>query len=195
MDKQTIETYDREAERIAQLHSNLTPDRLYSLITEYFTKTGNTLDVGCGIGRDTHWLNQHDYPALGIDASKGMLKQAQQLYPQVRFLKDFLPDLTSLNDQTFQNILCSAVLMHLNKADLEQAGLKLVTLLKASGHMIISIRETNAVDHRENGKLYEPFDINAFKHLFLQHQCKIVLEEQELEPARQLTWYNFVIRK
>ena len=195
MDKQTIETYDREAERIAQLHSNLTPDRLYTLITEYFTKTGNTLDVGCGIGRDTHWLNQHDYPALGIDASKGMLKQAQQLYPQVRFLKDFLPDLTSLNDQTFQNILCSAVLMHLNKADLEQACLKLVTLLKASGHMIISIRETNAVDHRENGKLYEPFDINAFKHLFLQHQCKIVLEEQELEPARQLTWYNFVIRK
>ena len=195
MDKQTIETYDREAERIAQLHSNLTPDRLYSLITEYFTKTGNTLDVGCGIGRDTHWLNQHDYPALGIDASEGMLKQAQQLYPQVRFLKDFLPDLTSLNDQTFQNILCSAVLMHLNKADLEQACLKLVTLLKASGHMIISIRETNAVDHRENGKLYEPFDINAFKHLFLQHQCKIVLEEQELEPARQLTWYNFVIRK
>ncbi len=195
MDKQTIETYDREAERIAQLHSSLTPDRLYTLITEYFTKTGNTLDVGCGIGRDTQWLNQNGYSAIGIDASEGMLKQAQQLYPQVRFLKDFLPDLTSLNDQTFQNILCSAVLMHLNKADLEQACLKLVTLLKASGHMIISIRETNAVDHRENGKLYEPFDINAFKHLFLQHQCKIVLEEQELEPARQLTWYNFVIRK
>ena len=53
MDKQTIETYDREAEHIAQLHSNLTPDRLYSLITAYFTKTGNTLDIGCGIGRDT----------------------------------------------------------------------------------------------------------------------------------------------
>ena len=195
MDKQTIETYDREAERIAQLHSSLTPGRLYTLITEYFTKTGNTLDVGCGIGRDTQWLNQNGYSAIGIDASEGMLKQAQLLYPQVHFIKDSLPDLTSLNDQTFQNILCSAVLMHLNKADLEQACLKLVTLLKASGHMIISIRETNAVDHRENGKLYEPFDINAFKHLFLQHQCKIVLEEQELEPARQLTWYNFVIRK
>ena len=53
MDIQTIETYDREAERIAQLHSSLTPDRLYTLITAYFTKTGNTLDIGCGIGRDT----------------------------------------------------------------------------------------------------------------------------------------------
>ena len=195
MDKQTIETYDREAERIAQLHSSLTPGRLYTLITEYFTKSGNTLDIGCGIGRDTNWLNQHDYPALGVDASEGMLKQALHLYPQVRFLKDFLPDLTNLNGQTFQNILCSAVLMHLNKVHLEQACLKLVTLLKANGHLIISIRQTNAVDHRENGKLYEPFDINTFKQFFLQHQCKIVLEEQEIEPARQLTWYNFVIRK
>ena len=124
-----------------------------------------------------------------------MLKQAQLLYPQVHFIQDYLPDLTRLNGQTFQNLLCSAVLMHLNKAHLEQACLKLVTLLKADGHLIISIRETNAVDHRENGKLYEPFDINVFKQFFLQHPCKIVLEEQELEPDRQLTWYNFVIRK
>ena len=194
MDKQTIETYDREAEHIAQLHSNLTPDRLYSLITAYFTKTGNTLDIGCGIGRDTHWLNQHDYPTLGVDASVGMLKQAQQLYPQVRFIKDSLPDLTRLNGQTFKNILCSAVLMHLNKANLEQACLKLLTLLKAEGHLILSIRATNATDHRENGKLYEPIDIKAFKQFFVQQHCKIVLEEQELEPARQLSWYNFVIQ-
>ena len=194
MDKQTIETYDREAERIAQLHSSLTPGRLYTLITEYFTKSGNTLDVGCGIGRDTQWLNQHDYPALGVDASEGMLKQAQQLYPQVRFIKDSLPDLTRLNGQTFQNILCSAVLMHLDKANLEQACLKLLDLLQAEGHLIISIRKTDTTDHRENGKLYEPIDINTFKQFFLQHQCKILLEEQELEPSRQLTWYNVVIQ-
>ena len=195
MDKQTIETYDREAERIAQLHSSLIPGRLYTLITEYFTKTGNTLDMGCGIGRDTQWLNQQGYPALGVDASAGMLKQAQRLYPQVRFIKDSLPELTSLNGHTFQNILCSAVLMHLNKVNLEQACQKLLSLLQAEGHLIISIRETNAVDHRENGKLYEPFDINVFKQFFLQHPCKIVLEEQEPEPARQLIWYNFVIKK
>ena len=195
MDKQTIETYDREAERIAQLHSSLTPGRLYTLITEHFTKTGNTLDMGCGIGRDTQWLNQQGYSALGVDASEGMLKQAQRLYPQVHFIKDSLPELTRLNGHTFQNILCSAVLMHLNKANLEQACQKLLSLLQADGHLIISIRETNAVDHRENGKLYEPFDINVFKQFFLQHPCKIVLEEQELEPDRQLTWYNFVIKK
>jgi translation elongation factor P/translation initiation factor 5A len=53
LDKQTIETYYLEAEQIAQLHTGLTPGRLYTLITEHFTKSGNTLDIGSGIGRDT----------------------------------------------------------------------------------------------------------------------------------------------
>jgi hypothetical protein len=48
MDKQTINTYNFEAERIAQLHSNLTPSRPYALITEHFTRASQTLDVGYG---------------------------------------------------------------------------------------------------------------------------------------------------
>ena len=62
MDKETIDTYNREAERIAQLHSTLTPCRIYELIGKFFIKGGTTIDIGCGIGRDTNWLNnQHWY--------------------------------------------------------------------------------------------------------------------------------------
>jgi 2-polyprenyl-3-methyl-5-hydroxy-6-metoxy-1,4-benzoquinol methylase len=107
MDKLTIDTYNLEAEQVAKLHAGLTPTRLYALITEYFTKNSLTLDVGCGIGRDTNWLNQQGYPAMGIDASEGMLNQAKQLYPEVNFIKDTLPDLKTLNGQCFKNILCS----------------------------------------------------------------------------------------
>ena len=104
MDKQTIDLYNLDAERIAQLHSSLKPSRLYTLITKYFTKATQTLDVGCGIGRDTQWLNQQGFSTLGVDASDGMLAQAQRLYPDLHFIKDNLPDLTNLNGQTFQNI-------------------------------------------------------------------------------------------
>ena len=193
MDKQTIDLYNLDAERIAQLHSSLTPSRIYALITKYFTKAAQTLDVGCGIGRDTQWLTQQGYSAMGVDASEGMLKQAQHLYPQVRFINDSLPDLNCLNGQTFQNILCSAVLMHLNKASIDSACLRLLALLKSSGHLIMSIRGTDADDQREQGKLYEAIDIKAFKHFFLQQGCTLVFYEQDLEPARQLIWHNFVI--
>ena len=193
MDKQTINTYNLEAERIAQLHSSLKPSRLYTLITKYFTKAAQTLDVGCGIGRDTQWLTQQGYSALGVDASEGMLKQAQHLYPQVRFINDSLPDLNCLNGQTFQNILCSAVLMHLNKASIDSACFRLLALLKPSGHLIMSIRGTDADDQREQGKLYVDIDIKAFEHFFLQQGCTIVFYEQEVESARHLIWHNFVI--
>ncbi len=55
MDKQTIDTVNQEAESIARHHATLTPQRIYALIDRYFIKSGITLDVGCGIGRDTHW--------------------------------------------------------------------------------------------------------------------------------------------
>ncbi len=58
MDKQTIDIVNQEAESIAHLHATLTPQRIYALIDHYFIKSGTTLDVGCGIGRDTHWLTQ-----------------------------------------------------------------------------------------------------------------------------------------
>jgi SAM-dependent methyltransferase len=55
------------------------PQRLYDLIGEYFEKAGSTLDVGCGIGRDTNWLIEQGYGyafeiwVVGIDKKAGGL--------------------------------------------------------------------------------------------------------------------------
>jgi trans-aconitate methyltransferase len=57
MDKETIYIYNKDAESIAQLHSTLIPHRIYDLINQYLIKNTATVDIGCGIGRDTHWLN------------------------------------------------------------------------------------------------------------------------------------------
>jgi 2-polyprenyl-3-methyl-5-hydroxy-6-metoxy-1,4-benzoquinol methylase len=195
MDKETIDTYNREVESIAQLHSTLTPHRIYELIDQYFIKDGTTVDIGCGIGRDTYWLNQHGFPAVGVDASEEMLKQARRLYPDLIFNQDYLPTLARFDDSQFQNILCSAVLMHLDNNSVKTACLRLLQLLKPNGRLIISIRRTHEENKRENGKLYEVIDIDLFSQFFEQNNCDILLYESELEPKRQLTWHNFVIKK
>lgn len=195
MDKETIKTYDQEAENIAQLHATLTPYRIYELIENHFIKESATADIGCGIGRDTYWLNQHGFPAVGVDASEEMLKQARRLYPNLIFNQDYLPTLARFDDSQFQNILCSAVLMHLSNNSVETACLRLLHLLKPNGRLIISIRRTHEENKRENGKLYEAIDIDLFSQFFEQNNCDILLYESELEPKRQLTWHNFVIKK
>jgi SAM-dependent methyltransferase len=191
----TVDSYNQEAEKIAKLHASLTPHRIYELIDQYFIKGKLTADIGCGIGRDTNFLNNHGFSVVGVDASDGMLKQAQQLYPDLDFQLDYLPTLADFENSTFQNILCSAVLMHLNENAIEMACLRLVELLKKDGRLIISIRGTNEKDKRENCKLYEPINIESFKQLFEQNDCEILLYENEIEQKRGLTWHNFVIKK
>ena len=195
MDKQTIDTYNSEAKSIAHLHATLTPHRIYELIDRYFIKHGTTLDVGCGIGRDTHWLTQQGFPTTGVDASEQMLLQAQSLYPDEHFFQDTLPELNQPGKSQFQNILCSAVLMHLNTVDLNTACLRLLELLNDSGCLIISFRGTHEANGREKGKLYENINMTNFLKFFEDNQCKTLAQESETEASRNLTWHNFVIKK
>ncbi|MDD5410000.1 MAG: class I SAM-dependent methyltransferase [Methylobacter sp.] len=193
MDQQTIEFYNSEAENVVRLHSTLTPQRIYQLISRYFVPGGKTVDIGCGTGRDTHWLNQQGFPTFGIDGSVEMLKFAQSFYPGDVFLQDYLPDLKVLSDLRFQNILCSAVLMHLSKVDLKPACDRLLQLLDDNGCLIISFRGTNEINHRENGKLYESILVADFVMIFNENGCDVLVQESELEISRNLVWHNVVI--
>jgi len=195
VDKKTIQIYNEEAQTIAQLHSNLVPTRIYELITLFFQKGKVTVDIGCGIGRDTFWLNKRKYPTLGVDGSIGMLNEARQLYKELNFIEDFLPDLINLKNQKFQNILCSAVLMHLDATQIEKACYRLLEILENDGILIISIRGTNETNNRENGKLYQDINIDNFFSLFKEKGCSICLHETDFEKKRNLTWHNLVIKK
>jgi 2-polyprenyl-3-methyl-5-hydroxy-6-metoxy-1,4-benzoquinol methylase len=195
MDKQTIETYNNEAASIAQLHASLIPERIYELVDQYFIKGGKTLDVGCGIGRDTYWLNTHGFPTRGIDASSGMLNYAKSLYPEINFILDTLPALKTQGNETFDNILCSAVLMHLDDSDLMAACARLFSLLENEGLLIISFRGTNEHDYREKGKLYNPIDVSHFMKFFTDRQCTLLVNESIDDNSRGLVWHNFVIKK
>jgi len=76
MDNETINAYNRDAESISELHLTLTPHRIYQLIGQYFIKNATTIDIGCGIGRDSNWLKSQNFSVVGVDASVGMLASA-----------------------------------------------------------------------------------------------------------------------
>lgn len=195
MDKPTIETYNNEAESIALLHATLVPERIYALVDQYFIKGGKTLDVGCGIGRDTHWLTTQGFLTRGIDASSGMLNYAKSLYPEINFILDTLPALKTQGNETFANILCSAVLMHLDDSDFMAACTRLFSLLMIEGVLIISFRGTNEQGYREKGKLYNPIEVSLFMKFFTDRQGTVLVNESIADHNRGLVWHNFVIKK
>ena len=85
---------------------------MHALLRRFF-KSGPTADIGCGRGRDTAWLNENGFPAVGYDASEGLLAEARRLHLGVHFRMASLPALEGIGDESFANVLCETVIMHL----------------------------------------------------------------------------------
>jgi len=195
MDKLTIETYDEEAEKIAKLHENLIPEVLYQLIIKFFRPAGKTLDIGCGSGRDCAWLSENGFKVTGVDVSYGMLNQARKRHPEINFLHTALPDLCDISDGEFSNVLCSAVLMHLEHGLLALAVKNLVRVLAEGGILLVSVRGTEKENKRENGKLYVTITQEYMIELFELEGAKLLFYESDLETERNLLWHTYVFKK
>ncbi|WP_116141943.1 class I SAM-dependent methyltransferase [Trinickia diaoshuihuensis] len=160
MDEQTIEAYSTGASRFAaEWRDQPAPADMYALLQQYFTPGGKTADIGCGAGRDVAWLNDHGFPTIGYDAAPGLLAQAEAAYPNLVFKHDALPELGSIDAQTFDNVLCETVVMHLPPEEVTRACARLADILKPGGTLYLSWRVSDSASKRDGtGRLYAGFD-------------------------------------
>ena len=193
MDKSTIQVYDQNAKAIADLHETLIPHALHELILQFFEPHAKTLDIGCGSGRDTAWLAHRGFDVIGMDASIGMLAEARKRHPNIMFLQEALPNLCGIENRSYTNILCSAVLMHLVRTSLPVAAFNLMRILKPEGHLLISFRNTRQADGREDGKWYESLTPEEVITAFEQEEGVLLLRESTLEKGRNLCWHTLII--
>ena len=120
MDRQTFDAYENTARQFADnWHAQPVGDDLHEAVLKYF-QSGPTADIGCGSGRDTAWLTANRFPAIGIDPSEGLLAEARRRYPELEFRCAALPELTGMADDTFANVLCETVIMHLEPCSSDQ---------------------------------------------------------------------------
>ena len=185
MDPKTIQTYDTDTLAIAQRHRSVEPTRLYQLVQIFFHPNATTLDLGCGIGRDTHWLNTHGYPTQGADASKGMLDVARQDYPQYTFKLEALPEL-NFKEESFSNIYSCAVLMHIPRSMIVTSCHAILKALKPNGRLVLSFRSG---ENENDGRLFETYHPGQIAQLFESLGGKVLLSEVDEK------WNNLVVEK
>ena len=161
MDEQTVETYSTDASRFAaEWRDQPPPMDMYALLQRYFMPGGKTADVGCGAGRDVAWLNEHDFPAVGYDAAKGLLALAANDFPSLVFKHTTLPALDAVGTDTYDNVLCETVIMHLPPDQVTVACARLFEMLKPAGTLYLSWRVAEADSTRDAaGRLYAAFDV------------------------------------
>jgi SAM-dependent methyltransferase len=194
MDLKTLSAYDHDAPVFAKdWHEQPPPTDLQTAVRQFF-KPERTADIGCGSGRDTAWLNDNGYPAIGYDASKGLLAEARRRYPQWRFLLNALPELYGIADNSFANILCETVIMHLQPEAISPSVRKIMGILEPGGTLYLTWRVTEGADLRDaHGRLYTAFDSSlVFQALPKEN---ILLDEQVTSASSGKIIHRVVARK
>ncbi|TWB92180.1 methyltransferase family protein [Bradyrhizobium macuxiense] len=160
MDRVTLAAYDKEAAAFAQdWHEQPALIDLQEVVARFFIKSGATADIGCGSGREVAWLNANGFPAEGFDASEGLLAEARARYPALRFARAELPELSGIAADSFDNVLCETVIMHLDPALIAPSVRRMFELVKPGGIFYLSWRVTRGDDARDaHGRLYAAFD-------------------------------------
>lgn len=197
VDSETLKAYDSNAQILAAGHRALISLPTRQLLQTHFHPAGSTADVGCGSGRDTAWLNAVGFPTIGYDASVGMLAEAARVYPQLTFRHAMLPDLVVIPDNTYSNVLCNAVLMHLPPPSLPSALVALTRILRPGGCLVIAYRRSRVVDEREpDGRLYTSIVAETFGTMLVQVGLLVRQHEHIPDALRAgVVWHTWVAQR
>ncbi|MBR1199580.1 class I SAM-dependent methyltransferase [Bradyrhizobium sp. AUGA SZCCT0240] len=193
MDQKTLAAYDSDAAAFARdWHDQPAPVDLHEIVERFFVRGGNSADIGCGCGREVAWLNANGFSATGFDASEGLLAEARQRYPGLKFAHAELPDLKGIG--TYDNVLCETVIMHLDRAQIAVAVRRLLNAVKPSGILYLSWRITDNSDLRDSqGRLYAAFD--AALVLAELKSAALLLDEEVVSASSGKKIHRLVAKK
>jgi SAM-dependent methyltransferase len=196
MDRETVGAYEAGAAAFAQeWHDQPPPADLHALVKQFFHSGGRTADVGCGSGREVAFLNAAGFPTTGYDASDALLEQARFRYPKLSFQVAVLPALIDVPDNTFDNVLCETVIMHLRRPQMLDAVRRLLAILKPNGILYLSWRVTEGEDQRDpKGRLYSAFE-SALIREALDGAVTLLLDDEPVSASSGKTIHRIVARK
>lgn len=122
------------------------------------SKYKTALDIGAGSGRDALALHDLGLCVTAIEPAQPLMSKGIALTgDKVTWKDDTLPELSSLNENTYDVILISAVWMHLTKEQQSKSLKRLSTLLNENGMLVITLRHGEFNDGRK------AFDVNAVR--------------------------------
>jgi len=145
----TVETYDNIVNeyisyfKTKNLNGKVQFQKEIDCICSRLNSNAKILDVGCAIGDYPKYLTEkcdNNFDVIGIDSSKNMINEAKKNAPKAKFE---VMDIRKLEfpKQTFDAIVCFAVLIHLNDEECVEVLNKFDEIIKYNGLIAINVME------------------------------------------------------
>lgn len=188
--------YDQIAGRFAERNAEMLPyiieaaERLLAALRQANRLSQPVLDLGCGVGRDAAWLEEHGARVLGADLSMGMLSEARRRMqgPLCQLEMRFLPH----PPEVFAAVWLQAALLHLPKVSAPAALREVWRTLMPGGLLHVSAQlgqsegfETRPYEPAERYYAhYQPPEFSAL----LQSAGFQLLAQGQAEARRSWIW-------
>ena len=201
MDPRTVSYYSANAKDVADRYESV-QSPLAGYFSKVFRPGGKILDIGCGSGRDMAELTRQGYSTYGIDATPEFVQLAQEIHPELtdRVSQAVLPDFEVPFGGNFDGVLCSAVLMHIDTADLLTAALSIKRCLKANGRLLISIPsqrpDLTEAERDGNGRLFKSHTTADLSLIFEGLGFTLIdqWKNQDAMDRHRVEWVTVVFR-
>ena len=180
MDKETLQFYKTNSAETAERYDSISGGISKYFATSFVPKS-KVLDIGCGSGRDLQILKNMQFDVRGVDPCEefvDIIKSNKQDL-QDKVIVDSLPNLSKIEDNEFDGILCSAVLMHLPEEQLFDTSFTIRRILKENGRLLLSIPlEDKTVDTKTNrdkkGRLFNGITPDNLQLIFERIGFKLI---------------------
>jgi ubiquinone/menaquinone biosynthesis C-methylase UbiE len=104
----------------------------------------NFLVCGCGVGKLCKKIKEKFKNVIGVDISENMLRKAQLLYPNVKFVRGNLVNLNIFKRSEYSHIYIDERTLHYNDYDKMKNIIKNIFFwLKDDGYLIVPIYDVN----------------------------------------------------
>lgn len=191
----SIDYYNRYAIPYFNETVGLNMEAMLDEFIELLPENAEVLDLGCGSGRDTVYLDEEGFAVTAMDGSSKMCELAS-IHTGKEVLHLTIEEMEFCD--VFHGIWACAVLGHIEPSEAEYVMKKILRALKDEGILYFSVRkgDRNGI---YNGRYYCDYSRSEIEELLDKFDTVEVIRIWKTQDVRtgneEDQWYNVLLRK
>ncbi|MBU9743492.1 class I SAM-dependent methyltransferase [Diplocloster agilis] len=190
----SIDYYNKYAAAYYESTVDLDMSEALDRFIKYLPENAEVMDLGCGSGRDSLYLEEAGFYVTAVDGSEEMCKLAEiNLGKEVLNIR--FEDLDF--DGVFDGIWACASLVHVEKDKMEGVLNRVFRALKPDGVLYMSFRfgDSHGFD---NGRYYYDYTIASLAKVLQKSDDVETLEiwkSNDVRSERNTKWVNVIVKR